>query len=115
MRSPSTLQLNDMAIHMEGPYATLRFAFMGGHRETLVSLEKPRPDDLIVGQTFAGNRIEFHPEDVATITYVVADERVMTPDEIQSYKAGDTTALGPDRPIRVRRRTGRPPKQPDAG
>ena len=103
MRALSLEQSNAMMQHLQSDFSTLRIAFKGGHRETLILMQDPASDGRITGETYGGNRIEFDMDGVASITYILRDEKVMTAPEVQAYKPDTTLAVPSDGPVRVRR------------
>lgn len=114
MERLSPAQIRTINAHLAGDFSTLRVAFTGGHRETLIDIEMSEPDGLIVGENHAGDRVEFWPADVACLTYVKVDERVMDAEELHAHRATSTTLEG-DGPNKVRRRVGRAPRRANAG
>lgn len=104
MRPLSSQQFTTITEHLQGDASTLRIAFKGGHRETLILVQEPGPDGLISGETHSGDRIEFDMKDVASVTYIQRDEKVMTEPDVRAYKRDITPALPPEGPVKVRRR-----------
>ena len=103
MRALSSQQFASITEHLQGDFSTLRIAFKGGHRETLILVQEPGSFGLVSGETYCGDRIEFDMDDVASITYIRRDEKVMTEPDVQAYKPNTTPAAPADGPVKVRR------------
>ena len=101
MRALSSQHFASITEHLQGDASTLRIAFKGGHRETLILVQEPGSDGLISGETHDGNRIEFDMKDVASVTYIQQDEEVMTEPDVQAYKPNLTPASPFDGPVKV--------------